>query len=223
MHWPPIPSLELQLFERVVLFSQRRTNIVCACFVLLRDISSSLVLRLTCTLVPTVLLSSCRHEEAVQRSAEDIRLQRFGEHGDYLKLADRIEIFSIASTEISNVSESDPTRDHFHAYEVIGKIELDQPNTVNAVWKDLLRRVDSRQGVTYTYCFFPRHGIRAHNGNTTRDYLICFQCDHLYVYPDPKSDDFERIGLETSSAPILLNDLLDEAGIFREIPILETQ
>lgn len=31
-------------------------------------------------------------------------------------------------------------------------------------------------------CFEPRHGVRVTDGKVEYDFLICFECDHMYVY-----------------------------------------
>ena len=35
-------------------------------------------------------------------------------------------------------------------------------------------------------CFDPRHAIRVIAGQKTYDFLICFECDYVYVYSDKK-------------------------------------
>jgi hypothetical protein len=167
-----------------------------------------------------ISLSACR-KAAVNRldpDPEQIRNERFGEHGEFLRNADRIEIYSIAPDGLLENPVELSAKGQFHGYEIHGMIEINDPQEMETVWAQLHDRVYSQLGGFYAYCFSPRHAIRAFRGESVRDYLICFECFHLYVYLNPASDEYERIGLESSPGNLKMDELLDQAGIPRDKP-----
>jgi hypothetical protein len=171
------------------------------------------------TLLPFLLLHSACKETAVSMpSPDEIREQRFGDHGDFLREAERLEIYSVESTAQSILPSEPPIEFEFHGFKIYGKTQTSIPSEIEAVWAELYGRIYSEPGDLYTYCFWPRHGIRAYRHEEKRDYLVCFECNHLYVYADPTSDDFVRIGLETLGDELTLDKILDEANVPRELP-----
>lgn len=169
-------------------------------------------------LLPLLSLVGCREGTVTTPNADQLREQRFGDHGRFLREADRLEIYSIASTGPSSYPAEEPTNEEFHGFKIYGETLTEHGPDIETIWSELDDRIYSGPGSSYTYCFWPRHAIRAFCNDGARDYLICFECDHLYVYPDPASDEYERIGLEDAPGSLTLNTLLDDARVPRERP-----
>ncbi len=112
-----------------------------------------------------------------------------------------------------------PKETEFHGYAILGELEITGSEVIAEIHQDLFQRIYSEPGTSITYCYEPRHGIRAYRGSKIRDYQICFQCNHLHVFSEIESDEHERIGLETRSEPIQLNAILDKAEIQRQKPL----
>ena len=163
-------------------------------------------------------IAGCKESTVTTPSADQLREERFGDHGQFLREADRLEIYSVASTGPSIFPEESPTKNEFHGFKIYGKTQTKDRPKIEAIWSDVYDRIYSASGDSYTYCFWPRHAIRAFCADGVRDYLICFECNHLYVYPDHSNDEYERIGLESVSGSLTLNTLLDDARIPRERP-----
>ena len=163
-------------------------------------------------------ITGCKEATVTTPSADQLREERFGDHGQFLREADRLEIYSVASTGPSTYPEDSPTKDEFHGFKIYGKTQIEHRPNIEAIWSEVHDRIYSASGDSYTYCFWPRHAIRAFCADGARDYLICFECNHLYVYPDPSNDEYERIGLEAVAGSLVLNTVLDDARIPRERP-----
>ena len=170
------------------------------------------------TLLLLLFIVGCKEATVTTPGAEQLRKERFGDHGQFLREADRLEIYSIASTGPSTYPEESLTKDEFHGFKIYGKTQTEHRSNIKAIWSEVYDRIYSAPGESYTYCFWPRHAIRAFCADGARDYLICFECNHLYVYPDLSNDEHERTGLETVSGSLTLNTLLDDARIPRERP-----
>ena len=150
----------------------------------------------------------------IKRDPEKVQELRFGESGIFLKNADKIELHSLHPPYIE---EKKNLESLFHNYKIMGSIEINDQSDIETIWKDLESRIYSGHGSAYTECFSPRHGIRAYQDDAFKDYLICFQCHHIYVF-DTADGEHKRIGLEGEKGNRLLNDILDKAGIERDRP-----
>lgn len=200
-------------------------------------------LRFACTslmLLAVLTAISCRQKTTtLHKGPEELRIERFGDHGPFLRTADWIEIYSLESAKPSDLAstafglphpipgrKSDPNRkpslyksvERFHGYRVLGSLLIDQPEDIQAIWKDLNDRIDTIPAEKSTMCFNPRHGIQVANHQGIRDYLICFECDKVYAYTSDESSDYTVIPLQSSTAPLAINRLLDDADVAREKP-----
>lgn len=200
-------------------------------------------LRFACTslmLLAALTAISCRQKTiASLKGPEVLRIERFGDHGPWIRSASWIEVYSIESkpTDQSSIvfglphpipgRKSDPNRkpslyksvERFHGYRVLGSVLMDQPEDIQAIWKDLNDRIDTESGEREMSCFNPRHGIRVANHQGIRDYLICFECNKVRVYDSPASKEpMAAIPLQSSTAPLAINRLLDDADVAREKP-----
>ncbi len=182
--------------------------------------------RLLALLLTSVVCLSCRYQESAQQpDPETLRRERFGEHGEFLQNAERLEIFSLFPENIPDKDLPEevqilPSNQKFHGFRFFGKLETTDPNEVNSVWADLHQRINGKTSTSIAYCFWPRHGIRAYRGDESRDYVICFQCIALRVYSPSQSDEHTYISLENDcdTSNLKMNELLDHAGIHRDLP-----
>jgi len=180
--------------------------------------SRNLIQYLWTAVFVSLLLAACRKVVTTHPNPEELRKERFGEHGEFLQNADRIQIYSIASTGPSQYPKEPPTKHEIHGFKIYGMTEIDDQSEINSVWSDVHHRIESTHATSYTYCFWPRHAIRAFRREDSRDYLICFECNQLYVFIDQSSAEHERIGLESAAGILKLNELLDQAKVPREQP-----
>jgi len=149
-----------------------------------------------------------------------IQQHLFGEHGIFLREADKVTLYS---TDIHPYQPAEGTEfpELFHGHQVFGSIDIDDPEQILAIGADIQGRIHWDTDVSVTVCcFWPRHGLRAYRGNEVRDYLACFECAKLYIFTDVHSDEPEFIALETGirgedTSSHLLNGILDQAGIHR--------
>lgn len=177
-----------------------------------------IILLIWTAVIFSLSLTACRKSHVYIPDPEVLRKERFGEHGEFLRHADRLQIYSVESTGPSQSPKDSPTDEEFHGFRIYGKTQIEDKKVIEVIWSEMNDRIYSDPGDRTTYCFWPRHAIRAFHGDEIRDYLICFQCNHLYVYVDPNSDKYERIGLEKAQGELKLNELLDQANIHRELP-----
>lgn len=157
-----------------------------------------------------------------------MRRERFGEHGEFLRQADRIEIYSLDPENLpeedlpDEVRKISPTQ-KFHDFRFFGMTETTKRNEIDAIWSDLHQRINGKTSKTIAYCFWPRHGIRAYRGEESRDYVICFECIALHVHSPSVSDEYSFISFEygCDTTHLKMNELLDQAGIHRDQPSLK--
>ncbi len=83
----------------------------------------------------------------------------------------------------------DPDQQHavrgtkqFHDYLILGETVVGSASSRQALAATLKRSL-AAWGGGYTMCFNPRHGLRATHGGKSFEFLICFECGRLYVYP----------------------------------------
>lgn len=108
----------------------------------------------------------------------------------------------------------------FHKHSILGQLEIRDPKVIAQIHLELFKRIESQYpGNSYTMCYNPRHGLRIFRGEETRDFQICFECNHLYVFSNIEAEEPERIGLETHPEEIKINVILDIAGIQSQEPL----
>jgi len=71
--------------------------------------------------------------------------------------------------------------DELHGYPVLGKVQIKEATKRRAIADALKSAVNSASGEVYG-CFWPRHAVRVVSKGRTVDYLICFECEWVYVY-----------------------------------------
>ena len=96
----------------------------------------------------------------------------------------------------------------FRDYLILGETVVGSAASRQALAATLKRTVTAWDG-GYAMCFHPRHGLRAVHGGNTFEFVICFECGRLYLYPN--ADDRLSSELEGKAGPF--DELLVAAGI----------
>jgi hypothetical protein len=131
---------------------------------------------------------------------------------DFLKpLANATEItlYSIDGVDESTVHPVPKTDEKFYSYPVLGKLTVDA-ETRDAIVRELDR--STRNAAQGKRCFWPRHALRAANGDKVIDYVICFECHSIWVFDGDK-----WIAFGTDSEP---QELLNRLLAAKEIPVV---
>lgn len=146
---------------------------------------------------------------------EAVRKERFGEYGEFLKGAERVEVFSLY--QCLGGDEEPETEEEFHKYKVLGRLEVADAGKLEGIWREVQGSVYGGPGEFVVFCFWPRHGLRVYRGERVVDYLVCFECSKMNVF---EGEVCEVVSLGRDVDPVFLNELLDEAGVVRDKPIL---
>jgi hypothetical protein len=92
-----------------------------------------------------------------------------------------VTLYSINGGKGAERSKARETGEVFHGFPVLGKTEI-----VDAEARgELLKAIEdgiAQKGVSKADCWWPRHGLRVTSGGQVTDYLICFQCNQVYIY-----------------------------------------
>jgi hypothetical protein len=125
-----------------------------------------------------------------------------------LEKADQIELYSL-EPEPDAKAAKDPKATYFHGWLVLGKTVLKDARTR----KPVLDALDESVGWgAMAKCFEPRHGIRASHGGKTVDLVICFACQQVYVYFDPRKEEHATLRIRKGTQPVL-DTILEGAGV----------
>ena len=96
----------------------------------------------------------------------------------------------------------------FHDYPILGETVVASPSSRQALAATLASSLAAWDG-TVSFCFHPRHGLRATHGGNTYDFLICFQCGFLYLYQSTG----DRVGFGLIGGPGPFRDILAAANV----------
>lgn len=121
-----------------------------------------------------------------------------------LASAPRLELLSLHP-----VSAKAELEDAFHGWKVLGRTVLDAAALRREVVASITKGVADTDG-RRALCFEPRHGIRAHSGDTAVDLVICFECMQVEAYVNDKL--VEGVPT-TSSAEATLDRILRAANV----------
>jgi hypothetical protein len=134
-----------------------------------------------------------------------------------LRAATRIELFSLEPKKYQESPKGTPL---FHGYKILGRLNVEPAERVETLKRSLITGIGPAMAVL---CYSPRHGIRlTGKGGAVVDLEICFECGQSAIYGLPKRKWPVRltfIGVETED---LLNAILDEAGIDRDLSTRRT-
>jgi hypothetical protein len=124
-----------------------------------------------------------------------------------LREADNFTLFSL-NPDPDNVNTNRVT---FHDYEILGNTLLNDKQTRHQVVTALESGVAN--GKSRARCFLPRHGIRAVQGTSRVDFVICFECQSLYVYSSRGTSVSTNSFTTTSEPAEVFNEILEKAGV----------
>ncbi|SHI66406.1 hypothetical protein SAMN02745181_0608 [Rubritalea squalenifaciens DSM 18772] len=155
------------------------------------------------------------------RSDDEIRDTAMGDYAPFLRQADKLELYSLVPSPHrdpdGNRIDPDPQKT-FHGYYIYGKIEITDPNRMDQVRTAVHQSVATERNPPMMHCFNPRHGVRAYWNGEVRDYLICFQCASMEMFPAAAAEKSERVYFGAQNFAKVLNDMLDANGIKRSLP-----
>lgn len=120
--------------------------------------------------------------------------------------ADRLAVLSL----VWDMRQQAPETKSFHDYPVIGEVEVKDAE-IRAEVIETLHRGTYGESMAKR-CFMPHHGIRAVCKGRGLDLVICFICECMQVFADPKSDKHEWADIGTAPEQCL-NRILAAAGV----------
>lgn len=151
-----------------------------------------------------VLLPACRKDSPVLRG------ERSGQKApptpDY-SAADRFVLYSIDGNKPPRRDAKADDASQFHGYSVLGTLDVEAVGTRKTLVQNLYRGIDP--DILQPACFNPRHGIRVVLGDTTIDYLICFECSAIQIFTEAGKEEWPT----GSEAEATFDRYLTEAGI----------
>ena len=121
--------------------------------------------------------------------------------------ADQMVLYSL----LPYVKQEKEFPDRFHGYPILGWVGLSDQDTRASVYNAL--RAGSEAGTLGYRCWDPHHGVRFTHGDRILDFIICFTCECMQVYIDPRSDEFEWADI-SDGPEVTLDGLLTEAGVY---------
>lgn len=117
---------------------------------------------------------------------------------------DQAETFELYSLD---PAKELPPEQGFHGWSILGK------TTVTGEARKALIKAFAAGVAEYkesgARCFIPRHGIRVAAGGKTVDFVICFECAHVYAHVGDAKQHF----LVSESPAALFNKTLTDAGV----------
>jgi len=96
----------------------------------------------------------------------------------------------------------------FQGYRILGQITLTSPESRGMVIDTIRDAVRDWDGAI-ALCFEPRHGVRATDASGAYDFLICFECQQIYV--SSPGGIKKQLGIHASGWQ--LNDILTAAHV----------
>jgi hypothetical protein len=150
---------------------------------------------------------------------------------ELLRSAGQLTLYSIHPYEERqsdwhrNATEEERKVERFHGRKVYGKIQATTPEVREKVRSAVLAAFSSIREGPPMLCFEPRHAICVQRGEAHFDLLLCRECENAAVIYFDKDiaefrEDFLPLGQDGFD---VLNQLLDQKGIFRERPAKEEE
>jgi len=96
----------------------------------------------------------------------------------------------------------------FHGFPVLGKMEIREAEKRGVIAAALKQGIASASGDVIA-CFWPRHGLRVVSNSRTVDYLICFECEWVYIFEESSE---RRIHVNNNSQAVF-DQSLREVGL----------
>lgn len=122
---------------------------------------------------------------------------------EVLKTNQKFELLSLDPGKTKKETGKD-----FFGYYVLGKTRITDTKQKNEILNSISNGIAQGQGMAR--CFDPRHGVRVESGTNVVDFLICFECGHLYIFSNKHTN---WLRATTSSPQTLLNETLKKAKV----------
>jgi hypothetical protein len=117
-----------------------------------------------------------------------------------LDRAESLEFFSLLPRYVE-----DRTQPNFQGYHILGQARITDPSDRQRLTTSLKRGARFHFTILGGHaCFSPRHGIRATNGHVATDFVICFECGHVYVHTNSQREHFGICAFPQSTFDALL-------------------
>ena len=123
--------------------------------------------------------------------------------------ADTVTLFSVDGRDPDRRVES-PTGETLHSYPVLGKADVPDADTRRRLARAYSSAV---AGWPAPYnCYWPRHVVRVRRGETTTDYVICFECQTRNEYVNGVARYQNTRGIDRTAQPAF-DAVLTAAGV----------
>ena len=127
--------------------------------------------------------------------------------------ADGFTLYSIdAGREPGDGSSADGDAPKFHGWIVLGKVDIDDRAERSRLINALQEGIDNNNG-SPAKCFNPRHALRIVDGDSTTDYLICFECYQIQVFKARNELAPTSVKLTAKEPEKVFNDALRKAKL----------
>jgi len=117
----------------------------------------------------------------------------------------QMTLYSIQADQVPHSERAYQAMD-IEGLPLLGKTKISDPQVRQRIIAALNQAVTA---TTVESCFNPRHGLRAIEGSSVTDYIICFECSIIHVIADGKLTAYAING----SAQEILNKLLRAANV----------
>ena len=124
-----------------------------------------------------------------------------------LSESDQMILYSL---DPENRTDNLEKRPLFQGYPILGEFQVVSADDRRIIAQTVEGSVSAWDG-SYMMCFEPRHGIRITKGSQRFELLVCFECQHIYVYVGDQKDIRHSTGL--TGSPSSLNRILRAAKI----------
>jgi hypothetical protein len=130
--------------------------------------------------------------------------------GDSRQVLEGADQFILLSLDPKRLVDSQGV-DAFHEYRIVGQTLISDPNRRAELIASLYDGI--AEGDDLARCFDPHHGIRAVQGKSTLDLVICFLCSQMRVYFTDSNTTVCR-GSDIAGQPAATFDrIVREAGV----------
>lgn len=119
---------------------------------------------------------------------------------------EKLTLFALNPHYERGGAESEEER--FHGYRILGGSEIKEPER-RAKLLNALKEVSLKTNDRAKCMFAPRHGLRTESAGKVWEYLICFECDTMYVF----SGDLKEHRVIPKAPADLFNRTLREEGL----------
>jgi hypothetical protein len=99
----------------------------------------------------------------------------------------------------------------FRGFTILGSTEIKDRSQRIELISQLAKGIAASRGMVYN-CFNPRHGIRAVNGTSQIDLVICFECAQVHLFAS-SNNNVTKVLLQTETAKAMFERAVKRAGL----------